>query len=202
MVIINAVGLLCPVPVIETKKAIEKLAPEGGIVRVLVDNSIACENLDKMCQQKGHKCTVEKRADKNYEVTIIVGENHSVEKLVHTETKSSMNEGLVVAIGQDRMGSGNDDLGRILIKGFIYSLVNSDIPPKAIIFFNSGVKLALENANTLDDLKTLKQKGTAVLVCGTCVDFYNCKNQVAVGEITNMYNIVEVLKLAGSVINI
>lgn len=202
MTVVDCIGKLCPVPVIETKKAIEKLPAEGGVVQTLVDNSIACENLSKMAQHKGYNCTVQKQADNRYAVTITVGGGRSAEKAEPAQPQVSYGEGVVFAIGQDKMGGGNEELGKILIKGFIYALANLDIPPKAVLFFNSGVNLSLQGANTLEDLKELEKRGTIVRVCGACVDFYNCKDKVAVGEITNMYNIVEIMRTAQSVINI
>lgn len=203
MEIIDAMGLLCPVPVIKAKKAIQQFPDEGGVVMVLVDNLIATENLDKMAKSKGYDCVVEKRAERDYAVTITVGEGKKeVAAPVVSTAPQSSGEGLVVAIGQNKMGHGSDDLGKILIKGFIFSLSQLEVPPKAVVFFNSGVQLAIEGANTLDDLKELEKKGTVIRVCGTCVDFFKCKEQVRVGEIANMYDLVEIMSGAQSVINI
>ena len=205
MIVIDCMGLLCPVPVIKTKKEIEKLPPEGGVIKVLVDNALACENLGKMADKKGLKCDVVKVADKQYEVTVTVGEGQvTAEAQAPQAAPAAMvrGEGLVVAISQDKMGKVSDDLGKILIKGIIFSQSQLEFPPKAVLFFNSGVNLALEGANTLDDLKSLQEKGTQIRVCGTCVDFFNVKDKVAVGEIANMYDIVEFMDGAQKVINI
>jgi selenium metabolism protein YedF len=203
MIVVDAMGKVCPVPVIETKKAIEGMGAGGGTLRVLVDNAIACENLDKFSQSRGYKCASEKLGERSYAVTITVGDVKTAEKPTVAIPKEQVSEDeLVVAIGQDKMGGGDEALGKILIKGFIFSLVNLDVPPSAVLFFNSGVKLTLSDANTLDDLRSLINKGTKIFVCGTCVDFYGVKDKVAAGEITNMYNIVETLRLARSVINI
>jgi selenium metabolism protein YedF len=100
------------------------------------------------------------------------------------------------------MGSGNDDLGAILIKGFIYSLTELDKPPEAVLFFNSGVRLTTEGSTALEDLKKLEEKGTVISSCGTCLDFYKVKEKLAVGGVTNMYAIVEAMKEAGRLINL
>ena len=203
MEIIDAMGWVCPRPVIEAKKVIQKFPQEGGVVQVLVDNQIACDNLSKMSASKGYKCVVVKRADKDYAVTITVGEGQNQEVAAPQEVSSAPSgEGLVVAISQNQMGHGSEELGKILIKGFIFSLSQLEVPPKAVVFFNGGVKLTLQDANTLADIKVMEERGTKIRICGTCADYYKVKEQVAVGEICNMYDIVEFMSGAQKVINI
>ena len=100
------------------------------------------------------------------------------------------------------MGEGAEELGKILIKGFIYSLTELPAPPKYVIFFNSGAYLTSNKANTVDDLKSLSQKGTEILTCGTCINFYNLQDKLAVGSICNMYEIAEKMANAANIINI
>ena len=100
------------------------------------------------------------------------------------------------------MGHGSEELGKILIKGFIFSLSQLEVPPKAVVFFNSGVKLTLKDANTLADIKVMEERGTKIRICGTCADYFKVKDQVSVGEICNMYDIVEAMSGAQKVINI
>ena len=203
MEIIDAMGWVCPRPVIEAKKVIQKFPQEGGVVQVLVDNQIACDNLNKMSASKGYKCEVVKRADKDYAVTITVGEGQNQEVVAPQEVVSAPSgDGLVVAISQNQMGHGSEELGKILIKGFIFSLSQLEVPPKAVLFFNGGVKLTLQDANTLADIKVMEERGTKIRMCGTCADYYKVKEQVAVGEICNMYDIVEFMSGAQKVINI
>src|SRR5699024_6518435 len=115
-----------------------------------------------------------------------VGEGQAQEEKPQAAAPSqARGEGLVVAIGQNQMGHGSEELGKILIKGFIFSLSQLDVPPKSVVFFNSGVKLTLKDANTLDDLKALEAKGCKIKVCGTCTDFFKVKDDVSVGEIVN-----------------
>ncbi len=89
MEIIDAMGWVCPRPVIEAKKVIAKFPQEGGAVQVLVDNQIACDNLSKMSASKGYKCDVVKRADKDYAVTITVGAGQAQEVEVSQQTTVS-----------------------------------------------------------------------------------------------------------------
>ncbi|MCL2139562.1 MAG: sulfurtransferase-like selenium metabolism protein YedF [Treponema sp.] len=106
----------------------------------------------------------------------------------------------VILISSDRIGSGSDELGKILIKSFIYSLTELPVPPKTIIFMNSGVKLVTEGSNTIEDLEILSGKGTSILACGTCVNYYSIK--LGVGEITNMVSIAGFLNSAERVITL
>ena len=100
------------------------------------------------------------------------------------------------------MGEGAEELGKILIKGFIYSLTELSTPPKFLIFLNSGAYLTSDGANTIEDLEKLEKMGTEILTCGTCINYYGLKDKPAVGTITNMYGITERMASAGNVINI
>ena len=100
------------------------------------------------------------------------------------------------------MGEGNDELGKVLIKGFIYTLTECKPYPKYIIFVNSGVKLTTENEATVENLKILEESGVEILSCGTCLDYYGLKENVQVGSITNMYTIVETMNKSLQTISI
>ena len=108
----------------------------------------------------------------------------------------------IVVISKNTMGDGSEELGKILIKSFIHSMTELPVPPECLLFFNSGVYLASNEANTIDDLKELEGKGTKLLLCGTCVNYYNLQDKLAVGSITNMYTIAEKMTTAAGVINI
>jgi selenium metabolism protein YedF len=100
------------------------------------------------------------------------------------------------------MGDGSEELGEILMKGFIYSLTQLACQPKCVIFFNTGAYLTSSDSNTVDDLKKLEEKGTAILTCGTCVNYYKLQDKLAVGSITDMYCITGKMANASKVINI
>ena len=89
------------------------------------------------------------------------------------------------------MGKGDVELGRILMKGFIYTLSEIEELPKTILFYNEGVKLAIEGAESLQDLKSLEERGVEILSCGTCLNFYGITEKLRVGSVTNMYTILE-----------
>ena len=193
MEIINVIGKPCPIPVIEAKKALRKAAA-GEQVRVLVDHDISRQNLEKMAQGMGFPCSHEQRDGGAILVTITAAS---------VPAGSGGADGpLVVAIGQNTMGAGNDELGAVLVKGFIYSLTELDTPPETMLFFNGGVKLTTEGSSAIADLKKLEAKGTSIASCGTCLDFYQLKEKLAVGTVTNMYAIVSAMAEAGRLINV
>lgn len=184
---IDARGLLCPEPVIRTKKELDTDVKE---TETLVDNEVAVNNLKKLAESLGATATV-KNIDDYYSVTIVKGDG--VCKLE--------SDNLVIAISQDHMGA-DEELGKILIKSFIYTLTEAVHKPKEILLFNSGVKLACPGSEVLKDLKTLVDSGVVVNSCGLCLDFYKLKEEVEVGGITNMYDIYEKMAQAGHLIRI
>jgi len=112
------------------------------------------------------------------------------------------NDGMAVMISRDTMGTGTDELGKILIKSFIYSLTELAEPPKHVIFLNSGAHLTVEGANTVDDIKSLESAGAEVLICGTCANYYNIQDKIAVGSISSMAEITGRIASVGKVVNI
>ena len=188
MIKVNAIGDTCPIPVIKTKKAITEAAGQGTI-EVLVDNEIAVQNVTKMAESEGGKVTSEKVAEKEYKITIeLSGEAKA--------SAEEAEENLVVVISSDRMGSGNDALGKVLIKGFIFAVTQLERLPKTMLFYNGGATLTAEGSDSLEDLKHLEEQGVEILTCGTCLNYYNLSDKLQVGNVTNMYTIVE--KMAGA----
>ena len=189
-------GNPCPIPVVNARKALAENDAKGVIV--LVDNIIAVQNLEKMA--KGTGCVFSYEEDgKNYKVIISKGSEHIQ---AGNDDKLKKNIASLVFISSDSMGRGSDDLGKILIKGFIFSLTQLDPPPEAVIFINSGVRLANEGANTVPDIEILERKGVKVYICGTCANFYSLTESIAVGNIVDMMFITEQLANASGIITI
>ena len=213
MITVNAMGDICPIPVVKTKKALGELNGPGEI-EVLVDNETAVKNVTKMARSSGAEAESEQLGDKQYRVLITVGED-AAEKLKSAKRPAVQPQGqtqqeaavgcrtcvgTVVAVGSDRMGEGSEELGRILIKSFIFALTQLDDLPDKILFYNGGAKLTVEGSESLEDLKTLEEQGVEIQTCGTCLDYYGIKDKLAIGGVTNMYSIVETLQNAMSVI--
>lgn len=196
---VNAIGDNCPIPVIKAKKAIDGLT-ESAIVEVSVDNEIAVQNVTKMIRQKNLESTCEKVGEKHYVIKIQCGEvdkKELTDEVVYTVEKE---EKMVVVLSSDKMGEGDEELGEVLIKGFIYAITQLDKYPKAVLLYNSGVKLSSEGSDSIEDLKVLEEHGVEILSCGTCLNFYNLQDKLQVGKVTNMYSIVEELAGATNVI--
>ena len=197
MVTVNAMGDNCPIPVIKTKKAMQALTgPET--IEVLVDNEIAVQNVTKLAKEQGGEVSSEKLGEKEYKVTIKMQGVPAVDaEVVCTPDQKG---DLIVVVSSDRMGTGNDELGKVLIKGFIYAVTQLDTLPKKMLFYNGGATLTTEESPTLEDLKSLEAQGVEILTCGTCLDYYHLKDKLVVGGVTNMYSIVESMAEAGKII--
>lgn len=192
MVTVDAMGDACPIPVIKTKKAIAQMNGCGEL-EVFVDNEIAVQNVSKMAANEGGDVTSEKIAEGKYRVEIRLS---SVDKVEKEETEKHT----IVVVSSDRMGSGNDELGKVLIKGFIFAVTQLEKLPEKMLFYNGGAVLTCEGADTLEDLKSLEAQGVEILTCGTCLDYYGMKEKLQVGSVTNMYAIVEAMSQADRII--
>ena len=195
---VDALGDACPLPVVKAKKAISELQ-SAGQVEVLVDNEIAVQNLTKMAQQKGYQYSAEKLADREYRVVFTVGEAAAPTEEAPVCAPDARTD-TVVAISAAVMGDGSEELGKTLLKAFVFALTQQDRLPKTVLFYNGGASLSCEGSPMLEDLKALEAQGVEILTCGTCLNFYGLTEKLAVGSVTNMYTIVEKLTQAGNVV--
>ncbi|KIR04002.1 hypothetical protein P261_02817 [Lachnospiraceae bacterium TWA4] len=191
MVTVNAMGDACPIPVIKTKKAMGELTG-ADTIEVLVDNETAVSNVTKMAKSRGAKVSSEKISDKEFKLLIEVDPCKDVDKKEEKET--------IVVVNSDKMGSGDDELGKALLKTFIFTITQLDELPKKMLFYNGGAKITCEGSDSLEDLKLLEAQGVEILTCGICLDFYHLKEKLAVGSVGNMYSIVESMNNADTVI--
>lgn len=194
---IDARGLSCPKPVIETKKALDGLN-EGNIITI-VDNAVARDNVSKFAKSKKLHYSVTE-SNGYYEISIFKGSYaESVEEMVQKRPDLS---NLVIFIGSEYFGKGSEELGATLMKSYLYALSEHEPYPKTVILVNSGVKLSTVNTNAIDSLKKLVEFGTEVISCGACLDYYHLKEFLMVGEISNMYAIVEKMAEANNTITL
>ena len=203
MIKVNAIGDACPIPVVKTKNAIRELGG-SGVVEVSVDNEIAVQNLLKMAKQKEYEASFEKKSNTEYIVTINVngGEVSDAKPVTKSTAKSDeikLKETIVV-IDSDKMGDGDEEFSKTLLKGFIYALSSQDIPPAKILFYNTGVRITTEGSASIEDLKVLEKAGAKIYSCGACLNNYGLSEKLSVGEVTNMYDIVSYLMEADLVI--
>lgn len=186
---VDARGEACPKPVIMTKKELDNIAK--GIVTTIVDNEVAKDNVSKLANSLGYAYDVDKVSDKEYHIHITKGEVKDEESNVCIPDTF---KDLTIAFASNTMGSGSEELGKILMKSFVYTLTEATPFPSTLVFYNSGVYLTCEGSEVLEDLKTLEGEGVEIISCGTCLDYYNIKDKLQVGEISNMYTIYEKLK--------
>ena len=199
--IIDCKGMACPLPVVNAKKAAEELNT-GDMLTVLVDNEIAVQNLTRLAEHKGFGVSAEKRAEKEYAVIMTI--SGAVTEETKEETVAcamdSRRKGMLVVLSGSEMGTGDPKLGKNLMKAFVFALTKQDQLPDTILCYNTGASLTCEGADTLEDLKSLEAEGVKILTCGTCLDFYGIKDTLAVGGVTNMYEIVEVMENAKTIV--
>ncbi|MEE9911566.1 MAG: sulfurtransferase-like selenium metabolism protein YedF [Deltaproteobacteria bacterium] len=194
--IVNATGLACPQPVVLAKQAIE----ESEQVKVMVDNETALENIKRLGNKLGCTVTTEVKAGGIYEILLarragapVPSENMAVSCNAAPSTAGPF----VIVCAEDKMGRGNDELGSVLIRAFLHTICLEKAKPDVMIFYNTGVKLTIESSDVLDDLKELAAAGVEMLVCGTCLNYFEVKDKLGVGIVSNMYDIAGTMSKAG-----
>ena len=199
--IIDCKGMACPLPVVNAKKASEELHA-GDVLTVLVDNEIAVQNLTRFAEHKGFAVSAQKKGDKEFAVIMqIAGAAPAVTAQEEIACAvDSRRKGMLVVLSANTMGTGDAKLGTSLMKAFVFALTKQDQLPDTILCYNTGAYLTCEGADTLEDLKLLESEGVTILTCGTCLDFYGLKERLAVGGVTNMYDIVERMENAAQIV--
>lgn len=207
MGMIDMRGRQCPMPVIEAKKALEQAAA-GDLVTVRVDNRIAVENLRRLAVSKGMEIEVKAVSEEDI---LVEFQNRSggsegsafvqaAQLAAENSEAAKPGKGLVVVIPSDKMGEPEAELGKILMKGFLFALSKQDALPETIIFYNGGARLTTEDSDSLEDLKLMENQGVEILTCGTCLKLLGLEDRLQVGSVSNMYEIVEKLTAAGRVL--
>lgn len=199
---IDCMGMACPLPVINAKKAIDAFA-EDGTLRILVDNETAVQNLTRLGEHNGFKVSSLKESEGKYAVVMQVKAKADKPLEMPAETLScaaGVRGGRVVVISADTMGTGDEKLGKKLMKAFVFALTSQDEKIDKVICYNTGARLTTQDPDTIRDLKALEEAGTTVMTCGTCLDFYGLKEQLQVGIVSNMYDIVEAQMSASLII--
>ena len=197
-VTVNAIGDACPIPVVKANKALQEMQ-EPGILEVHVDNEIAVQNVQRMAAGKQLEAKSAKLDDHHFVVTVTVGGAPAADD-TPVLCKPDLRGDTVVVVSSDTMGSGSEELGKVLMKGFLYAVSQLETLPKTILFYNGGAKITAGESPSLDDLRSMEAQGVEILTCGTCLDYYGLKDKLAVGGVTNMYNIVDTMNRAARII--
>ena len=195
---VDARGELCPKPLIMTKKALKECA-SGQPIRILIDNETSKTNVMRFLDDNGITAATHEN-DGLYVLSLhgASGELAKPDAASYCSTAPATPHAIVIK--SDRMGIGDDELGEILLKAFINTIKEVEPLPGSIVFYNSGIRMATDDSPAVEALRELEAAGVMVLVCGTCADFYQLKEQISVGTISNMYTILETITSAGKII--
>lgn len=190
---VDATGKACPQPVVMAKKALVQSGADG--ITVLVDNETARDNVKKMGEKNGCRVSVSPQGKTGFAVTIVPASG----KKARTPAKKGAGKSIAYLFESDFVGT-NRELGKVLANGFLNAIAELPEQKSAIVLISNGVKLAIKKSYVLERLTDLEQKGFAVLICGTCLDFFKIRDKVAVGSISNALEIMECLTEADKVV--
>ena len=197
---IDARGLSCPAPVLQTKAVVEQ--EKADAVRVVVDTTASQQNVKRFLESQGFETALEKQGGD----FVVVGKCTATRQ--KKETPKPQSEGnielkkIMVMCATDRIGFGDDELGLKLMVNFIRTLKEMGPELWRLVFVNNGVKLTIDGSEVLADLEEYEETGLLILVCGTCLDHFDLLERKQVGETTNMLDIVTAMQLADKVISI
>ena len=200
-ILVNAVGEQCPIPVVKATRALRAMT-EPGTLEVRVDNEIAVQNLTRMAAGNHLPVQAEKVGEREFAVRMEVTDPKG-EAPMEEPAPACIPDArgdLLVAVETETMGRGSEELGRTLMKGFLFALTQLPRLPDTVLFYNGGAHLSVEGSDSLEDLQKLESQGVKILTCGTCLNYYGLTEKLAVGAVTNMYEIVETLAGAGKVV--
>ena len=195
---IDARGMDCPLPVVHTKKALEDM--EEGIVTTIVTGEVAKENVLKLAKSMGLEVDIKQNSQGDYYIYI---SKEKQAETVGSEVLSPDNEeDFLILITKDKLGGGSDELGAVLMSGYLYALTEVSSYPSSIIFLNGGVKLTVEGSQVLEAIRILESEGVEILSCGTCLNYFELEDKLAVGSASNMFTIAEKLNEACNTITL
>jgi len=195
---IDARGLACPAPVLQTKAALQDEKPRG--LRVVVDNPASQQNVQRFLESQGFQTALEQNGDDYLVIGTYISEPGEQPQL-SADQQSELKK-IMVMCATDRMGFGDDELGLKLMINFLRTLKEMGNELWRLIFVNNGVKLTIVGSEVLDDLRKYEKNGLKIMGCGTCLNYFNLLGKKQVGETTNMLDIVTAMQLADKVINI
>lgn len=184
--LVDARGLGCPKPVIMAEDALKEI--EEGTVEVLVDNEASVSNLKRFAEKSGFYVEVTK---KEHHWSVKITKGYTCSPAIQ-ESKDEK-KGLLMIIGTDTLGK-EEEIGRILMKGFLETLKVTRELPDMMFFLNAGVKLTTENPETIEILKEIEEMGVEIFSCGTCLKYYGLEDSLKVGYRGTTNHIVEGMK--------
>lgn len=202
MKVVDVLGKKCPMPLVETKRVLKE-SDANEIIKLITDSENSVKNVSRYLKDNGIEVEVQ-RSGNTYE--LIFSKEGSKPVIEEAETYCSTNEmsqdQFIVVFTKDRVGEGSNDLGNMLVGGMLTTLTETERIPDKVIFMNSGINLVIEGSPVLDLLKSMEQKGCELLVCGTCLDYFGKMDDLRVGRVSNMLEILDHMATYSKVINI
>lgn len=202
MRIVDTIGLLCPAPLIATKRALKE-TQEGESFELLTDNQTSLNNVSRYLSDNNTAFSVSESAGV-WTLTITKGSgevsNAKAEEYC-TDSIAHFHKGdFIIVISSDKMGEGDPELGQLLMSNFIKAIKDLDMLPHKMVFYNKGVTLVTKTSPLIDHLTDLEKMGVELLLCATCVNHYSIAETVGAGTLSNMYTIAEVMSTAGNIV--
>jgi selenium metabolism protein YedF len=207
---IDAKGLACPRPVILTRNAL--VVGELDEIEITVDNDAARENVVRFLEfagaseprvvSAGTLHTISAAVTPAMTAKIAAGKTTSAMEEEPSSAEARRYSGKTLFFSADQIGSGDETLGKLLVKGLLYTVSELASPPKTLVFMNSGVRLATEREDTIDLLRIIQEKGAEILVCGTCLDYFQLKEKLRAGRVSNLYEITEKFLSSADVVTV
>ncbi|HKL49060.1 MAG TPA: sulfurtransferase-like selenium metabolism protein YedF [Desulfuromonadales bacterium] len=185
-------GQKCPSPVVETRKRLKETPIQS--LQVLVGDTTARENVSRLARSQGYDVAVSE-TEGGFAIDLVAAGSpkaHPQEDTVRGKT--------IIFFGSNEMGSGDAELGKVLMKNFVFTLQDTETTPDALYFVNTGVKLTVEGSTVLEALEELACRGVDIASCGLCLEYFDLKDKLAVGRSTNMLEIAEELQTAGRLV--
>jgi selenium metabolism protein YedF len=199
---LDVTGKKCPMPLIETKKALMESSP-GDALAILIDNETSVKNVTHYLEDNNIPVTSRKNGDV-WEISVNRGPE-DLEKSkpeAYCEPETTTDKTYVVVMAKNRIGEGSDELGKNLVGPFLESLKAQDVLPSKIVFMNSGIHLVTDGSDVIPQLKELELSGVEMIACGTCLNHYGKSEELVLGRISNMFEIVEVLRTTGKTLSL
>jgi selenium metabolism protein YedF len=198
---IDVKGLQCPMPLIETKKALKEIE-EGEYLKIIIDNATSVINVLRFLGDNGVPVTKSQNGNIT-ELTVNKqgSEIENAEVDEYCEIDLPLDNNFILVFAKNRIGEGAEELGKMLVGGFLNTFKEMEKLPQKVIFLNSGIDLVLKGSPTIPVLKEYENRGVELLVCGTCLDYYKKVKEVAVGRVSNAYDILNATINAGKMIS-
>ncbi len=184
----------CPYPVVQTRK--EMLDNPELPLTVLVGDDVARDNVSRLAESMGYGVNVD-ATEGGYALGLRPEATPSTDGVVAPAGGPTIS-----LVTSDTMGSGDDELGQLLMKNYLFTLAEMDVVPDKMLLVNAAVKLACAGSDAIEALDKIACMGVDIAACGLCLEFYQLEKKLKVGRTTNMLEVAESLQTAGRIIRL